>query len=268
MTVRIRSTTSSRVPSSGKAFWLVWLDVAAIFAWGVLLLRYWLTGKINILLHPDYIWLAISAGVFLIGLGSLKVLQILRQTSKRRSTRPRPSTLQHTTLFPPSLSSGLLLAVAIVGLQFTPQPFTSQVALQRGVTDTLVMTRSQPQSFRGNVRPEDRSIIDWVRTLSVYPEPDAYKGQQAKVEGFTIHPPELSDNYLTISRFVITCCAADVYPVGLPVKLSQSRSAYPADRWFRVEGEMITETLNGQRQLVIQATSLIEIPEPKNPYDY
>jgi uncharacterized repeat protein (TIGR03943 family) len=162
----------------------------------------------------------------------------------------------------------LLLAVALFGLQFTPQPFASDVALNRGVTDTLTMTRSQPQAFRGNTRPEDRSIVDWVRTLNVYPEPDAYAGQKASVEGFTIHLPSLPDSYLMISRFVITCCAADVYPVGLPVKLSGSRSTYPADEWFRVEGQMITETIDNKRQLVIQAERLQSIPKPENPYDY
>lgn len=244
------------------ASWFVWLDIAAVVAWGILLLKYWLTGKVNILLHPDYVWLAISAGIFLLCVGCLKVGQI---TTRRK--RPLPA-LQHLSLFPKGWSAALLLAVALIGLAFTPRPFASQVALERGVTDTLAMTRSQPQAFRSNTRPEDRSIIDWVRTLNVYPEPDAYNGQQANVDGFVIHLPELPENYLMISRFVITCCAADVYPVGLPVKLLKSRSAYPADQWFQVEGQMITEELNNQRQLVILADTLTAIPEPENPYDY
>ncbi|NJO66452.1 MAG: TIGR03943 family protein, partial [Leptolyngbyaceae cyanobacterium RM1_405_57] len=69
-------------------------------------------------------------------------------------------------------------------------------------------------------------------------------------------------------RFVITCCAADTYPVGLPVKIEGSRSTYPPDTWLRVKGSMITETLDGQRQLTIQASQLEEIEEPENPYEY
>lgn len=245
-----------------------WLDILAILAWGILLLKYWLTGKMNILLHPDYIWLAYSAGFFLVGLGLLKLWQLLRQIT-RRSNRVRQITNpQHFSLFPPGWSSTLLLAVALFGLQFTPQPFASQVAMERGVTDTLTLTRSQPQSFRGNTRPEDRSLIDWIRLLNVYPEPDAYKGQKAKVSGFVIHLSSLPDNYLMISRFIITCCAADVYPVGIPVKLSGNRNAYPPDSWQEIQGEMITETLDGKRQLVIKATNLKSIPKPANPYDY
>jgi uncharacterized repeat protein (TIGR03943 family) len=71
-----------------------------------------------------------------------------------------------------------------------------------------------------------------------------------------------------ITRFVITCCAADAYPVGLPVKLKENRTAYPADSWFEVEGRMITETFKGKRQLTIEANSLKKIPKPTNPYYY
>ncbi|NJO80503.1 MAG: TIGR03943 family protein [Cyanobacteria bacterium RM1_2_2] len=245
------------------------LDVAAISAWGALLLQYWLTGKIKLLLHPNYVWLAYSAGFALLGLAAFKIAQVLLRASRqRRKPRPPSPAMQHLSLFPPGWSSGLLLVVAIFGLQFTPQPFASQVALDRGVTETLTLTRSQPQAFRAATKPEDRSLIDWVRTLNVYPEPDAYTGQKVNVEGFVLHLPNVPEAYIGIARFVITCCAADVYPVGLPVKLPDgNRAAYPVDKWLRIEGEMITETIADKRQLVISAKSLTEIPAPANPYE-
>ena len=250
--------------------WRYTLDTSALLVWAGLLLRFWLAGRINVLLHPDYVWLAVLAGFFLLGLGLWRGRLLLSATGRRiaiAQSSPQAQ-MQHFNLFPPGLSSGVLLVVALFGLQFVPQPFSSQMALDRGVTETLTMTRSQPQSFRGGTRPEDRSLIDWVRTLNVYPEPDAYEGQTVNVEGFVIHSPELPDDYLMLARFVITCCAADVYPVGLPVKLTGDRADYPADAWLRVDGSMMTETLNGQRQLVIQAEQLTPIEEPENPYEY
>jgi uncharacterized repeat protein (TIGR03943 family) len=243
-----------------------WLDVLAIAAWGAVLLKFWLTGKMPLLLHPNYVWLAITAGIALVGLSIWKAgqgLLLLRRRS--RQILPNP---QHFTLLPPGFSSLLLLLVALVGLGFTPRPFSSEVALNRGVTESLTLTRSQPQAFRATVQPEARSIIDWVRTLNVYPEPDAYTGQQVNVDGFVIHPPNFPEGYLVISRFILTCCAADAYPVGLPVKLTGDRSSYPADSWLKIRGSMITETLNNQRQLVIQASAIEPIPEPRNPYAY
>lgn len=242
--------------------WLPWLDVCAIAAWGILMLRYWLTGKLNLLIHPDYFWLVILGGFGLLIVAGSKAWELLQRR------RPVNNVAGHITLFPPGFSSGLLLTTAIVGLTFTPRIFASQTAIQRGVTEFLGSTRSQPQAFRSSRRPEERSLLDWVRTLNVYPEPDAYVGQKVKVQGFVIHAPELPPEYMLISRFVITCCAADAYPVGLPVKLAQNRQAYQPDTWLEVEGNMITENLAGKRQLTIQASSLTPISEPENPYEY
>ena len=105
-----------------------------------------------------------------------------------------------------------------------------------------------------------------MRTLANYPEPDAYLGQKVNINGFVIHPRDLTANYLLLTRFVITCCAADAYPVSLPVKFVGDRKTYPQDSWLQVQGKMMTETLKGKRQLVIVATELKPISAPKNPY--
>ena len=239
---------------------LPWLDVLAVASWGILLLKYWLNGKLALLIHPDYFWLVTATALCLLAVSGLKGWQLLR----RRVAAP---SLQHLTLFPPGFSSVLLLATAVLGLAITPRVFASQTALQRGITD-VTMTRSQPQAFRSSRRPEERSLVDWVRTLNVYPEPDAYTGQKVKVQGFVIHPPELPPGKLLLSRFVITCCAADAYPVGLPVKLTPNSQVYPADTWLEVEGQMTTANLGGKRQLTIQASSMKQVSEPQNPYEY
>lgn len=242
---------------------LPWLDVLAISTWGILMLKYWLTGKLNVLIHPNYFWLVIVGGLGLIIVGGLKGWELF---SRRRLPNSQP--IQHITLFPPGVGSALLLTTAIIGLVFTPRVFASQTALQRDVSGFLGATRSQPQAFRSSKPPQARSLLDWVRILNVYPEPDAYTSQKVKVQGFVIHPPELPSQYLLLSRFVITCCAADAYPVGLPVKLTGDRLSYPPDTWLEIEGNMITDNLGGKRQLTIQASSLKKIPEPQNPYEY
>ncbi|MBF2063893.1 MAG: TIGR03943 family protein [Calothrix sp. C42_A2020_038] len=240
---------------------LAWLDVLAITAWGVLMLKYWLNGKLNILIHPDYFWLIIVASIGLLIIAFFKGKELLQ---KRRYSDV--VTADHMTIFPPGWSSSILLLTALLGFFISPQVFASQTAMNRSVTELLGPTRSQPQAFRASVRPEDRTLVEWVRTLNVYPEPDAYTGQKAKVQGFAMYPQDIGKEFMMLSRFVITCCAADAYPIGLPVKLSESRDKYPADKWFEVEGTMITETIAGKRHLAINATSIKEIEQPKNPY--
>lgn len=241
-----------------------WLDVVAIAAWGILMLKYWLTGKLYLLIHPDYFWLAIVGGIGLLIVGFFKGLQLWKH--RRQADKANPL---HINVFPPGWGSFLLLTAAILGLMITPRAFTSQTALDRGVTELIGATRVQPQAFRAQVRPEERSLVDWVRTLNVYPEPDAYTGQKVKVQGFVIHQPNVSQEYIFLARFILTCCAADAYPVGLPVQLpSSSRQQYPPDTWLEVEGQMTTQTIGEKRQLTIAANSLKKIPQPQNPYSY
>lgn len=251
------------VPSSPRRglSWAVATDVLALLLWGLMLLRYQWTGRLSVLLHPDYHWLAIGAGWLLLIMGITRGIEWLRASSGAQQT-------QHLALLPRQWSLGILVAVAVVGLVYVPRPFTSDTALARGIAEPVAMTRSQPQRFMRTVSPGERTLTDWNRILSVYPEPDAYTGDPVNVSGFVIHPPEWSDEYLMVARFVMTCCAADAYPIGLPVRVANGRGAYAPDSWVEISGYMATETIQGQRRIVIQGETLTPIPEPSNPYEF
>ena len=251
-------------PSKTLKKLIPWLDVLAITAWGILLLRYWQSQQLYLLIHPNYFPLVVVAGFVLIIIGIAKAMELMRQRGPVQEA-------QHMNLKPPRLGSFLLIVVAIIGFTIAPRVFASDKAIQRGVAEFgQANSRLQPQSFRSSTRPEDRSLVDWTRTLSVYPEPDAYTGQKVKVKGFVIHPPDLGSEYLFLARFVLTCCAADAYPVGLPVRLKQgqTRDDFKKDDWFEGEREMATETFSGKRQLTIIASSMKKVSQPKNPYSY
>jgi uncharacterized repeat protein (TIGR03943 family) len=253
----------SRILRSSQPWW----DVLAIGLLGLLLLHYWLSGKLNLLIHPNYHLLTLLAGLLLLGLAAWQGGTVWQ---RRKSARAIPA-ITHSVLLPEGWGSLILVGVAIVGFWVTPRAFASQTALQRGVSDSFgVTTQVRPQAFKGGVKPEARSLIDWMRTLQVYPEPDAYAGQAVKIQGFAVHPAQLSDQYFLLTQFTITCCAADAYPVSLPIKLRQGdRRSYKVDQWFEVEGVIISETLGaGNRQVVVDAKDIRPITEPSNPYSY
>lgn len=247
------------------------LSILAIITWGILLLKYGFTGQYQLLIHPNYFYLMLLTSILLLIIGTIKFIQLLKTPLEIRDNE------RHLTLFPPGIGSSLLLISAIAGLLISPTVLSSQTALQRGVTETLPLTRDRPQTFITQTKPEERSLIEWVRTLNAYPEPDAYTGQKAKITGFAIHLPELPDNYLLLSRFILTCCAVDAYPVFIPIELPTDRQQYPPDTWLEIEGTMTTHTLqirgrqsNSQRnrKLVLKAEKIKPIPTPKNPYGY
>jgi uncharacterized membrane protein YcgQ (UPF0703/DUF1980 family) len=95
----------SKIPN-----WLLpWLDVLAIASWGILMLRYWLTGKLYLLIHPGYFWLVITGGLGLLLVSGLKAWDLLRRR------RTKVANTGHITLFPPGFSSALLLTTAYCG---------------------------------------------------------------------------------------------------------------------------------------------------------
>lgn len=252
-------------PKYKKRNWSFWLDNLVLISWGSLLLKYAVTGEYKLLIHPNYFWLMVITSI------SLLLISFIRTILFLKSSNYASDNGQHLTLFPAKFSRTLLLGVAIAGLIISPNVLTSKTALQRGVTENLPLTRSQPQSFVTTTKPEERSLVDWVRTLNAYPEPDEYQGQPAKVIGFVLHLPELPENYFLISRFIVTCCAVDAYPIGIPVQLQGKSNIYPSDIWLEITGTMATVNLaskdyQNQRKLVLVPTEIKQIPTPKDPY--
>ncbi len=250
--------------------WLPSLDLFTTGLWGILLIELWITQELKLLIHPAYHWLTIVAGFLLIALSGIKGWHLWSHSRQSLVHRNRTAIAggDHITLLPQSLSSLILLITAIAAFTIKPQAFTSATALERGVNNFVPVTEVTPQSFTNITKPEQRSLVEWVRTLNVYPEPDAYTGQEVNVSGFVIYPPDFPPDYILVSRFIITCCAADAYPVGLPVKLNQTRELYRQDSWVQIQGKMATHLLNNNRKLVIEAQEIQPIYEPKDPYNF
>ncbi|WP_244350978.1 TIGR03943 family putative permease subunit [Thermostichus vulcanus] len=230
------------------AYW----EAAGLILLGLLLVVYRWRGTLLMLINPNYVNVALLAGLCLLGLGMGRW---------RGAKAAMPET--HSSLLGPRLGAGLLLLTALLGFWIEPQPLSSQTALNRGVSPYLGVSRSQPQAFRPKIDPRQRTLLDWVRTLDVYPDPYNYVDQPVQVQGFVI-PDERPDHFV-IARFLVSCCAADAYPVGLPV-LWPGAEDLATDSWLRLEGRMAIEQRNGTSQLVIVAERIEPLPVPVNPY--
>lgn len=259
------------VPSprpSQTAPWRQWLDIFAVGLWGAVLLTFWRTGQLGLLIHPAYNGLVVAAGLILLCVFAFSVLVIVRSRRSARSAE-EDGVANHTPVLPAGMTGILLLVAALLALVVPPKPFTSTKVLARGgPSETIIATRANPQAFRSNAKPEDRTLLDWVRTIAAYPEPDAYVGQKAVVSGFVLRSDELPTGYFWLARFAITCCAADAYPITLTAKMPPGQTIPPNDTWLQVSARAESVTLGDRRQVAFQLETVEEIPAPKNPYDY
>ncbi len=252
----------------------VW-EALALLLLGGMLLRFRIRGELTLLIHTNYLWLATFSSLVLLALGGIQLIRFLALGSGIPLSRQ-----SHPSLLPPQVGAGIILTAALLGWWITPRPLSSQTALNRGVEHNLSLARESPEAFQPRVDPGSRGLIDWVRTLDVFPDPSDYIGQTVNVDGFVIPQALLADpvdpdsgttpegeDLFWIARFLISCCAADAYPVGLPVIWSQA-TTLQADTWLGVKGTMVLDERGGSRRLAIQATSVTPIPTPANPYAY
>ncbi len=167
-------------------------------------------------------------------IGGLKTWELLKldRTTKQSRTSPANNSLritevEHVTLFPPSIGSTLMLSVALIGLLTTPRTFTSQTALERASPNPCQSPDCNRKNFAILQNPKQRSLVEWVRLLNFNPEPDTYRGQKVKVQGFVIHPPNIAEQYMWIGRFIITCCTAGRLSDRVAGKITDQVKAAP-----------------------------------------
>jgi uncharacterized repeat protein (TIGR03943 family) len=70
-----------------------------------------------------------------------------------------------------------------------------------------------------------------------------------------------------VSRFIVTCCAADASGVGLLVDWPDA-AGLAENGWVRVRGPVRAAELNGQRLPLIAAASVEPVDQPEHPYMY
>ncbi len=109
-----------------------------------------------------------------------------------------------------------------------------------------------------------------LRTL--YDEKDSLDGQRIRLVGFVSPDPNSSGDTFLLTRFVISCCAADGRPIKVVVR-GAPMPLPPSDTWLSVVGERVPpeRTADGRviesRLPVFTAQSVARIREPRQPYE-
>lgn len=86
-------------------------------------------------------------------------------------------------------------------------------------------------------------------------------GTEVDLTGFVTHPKNGPAGTFSLTRFYISCCAADAVPYSVVVHW---RDDPPDDQWLRVTGTLEA----GEDGFVVTAERATEVPEPQNPYLY
>ena len=158
----------------------------------------------------------------------------------------------------------LLLLVAII---LPATSLSSATVSQRTVANIGSASQKDQQAvsslFSGSSRA--LSLNDWARLLESNNDEAYYTNKTAKISGF-VYDAGLGADTVWLARFVVSCCAVDAQPVGVPVHINKWKDTYQQDQWLEVEGTFRQLQTDQGDVLVLEPTSLQSIDEPEDPY--
>lgn len=234
------------------------LQAFVVLALCLFLLDKLVSGKLSLYINIRYAPLTVF-GIVVLAMMALALFRAPKaghdhpDSNHEHSTSPRALII----LFVP-----LLISVLIPS-----KPLDAGAASTRGMNVSTPLIGASAQSRQFEAAADTRNILDWIRIFNSGSAPTPYLGQTAKVTGFVYHDPRLPANQFIVSRFVITCCAADASAIGMIVTWDQS-SSLKDSAWIEVKGPVQSAELGGQPIPMIQAVLVQPVQQPQQPYLY
>lgn len=208
-------------------------------------------GDLDRYIHPRYI-------IFTIVMAAIAAFVFIFHTPER-------SGHSHTH----SLGLGIIPLLVVVGLALVlpPRSLSSNTVSQRLVDDVAVVSTNSSVPidtlFAGSSK--GLNITDWSRLLLTNTDEGYYSNKPAVVSGF-VFDADLGPDHVWLARFVLSCCAVDAQPVGVPVHIENWEEQFEQDQWVEVEGIFEFADTDQGRQLVLEPERVEAIDEPDNPY--
>jgi uncharacterized repeat protein (TIGR03943 family) len=137
----------------------------------------------------------------------------------------------------------------------------------RGMGLTAPTSLGQQTLEKMDIQPDERNILDWVKIFNYEKDLSAHLGSTADVIGFVYHDPRLEGERFMVGRFIITCCVADAFAVGMVVDASDSE-VHEENTWVQVKGAVDVVTIENRKVPLIRAESITPVRTPDQPYLY
>lgn len=161
----------------------------------------------------------------------------------------------------------ILFVPLLIAFLIPVRPLDAGAASTHSMNVSAPLTGSSSQTRQFEAAADTRNILDWIRIFNSGTDPSPYLGQMAHVTGFVYHDPRLPANQFIVSRFVITCCAADASLIGMIVTWDESKGLKDS-AWVEVKGPVQSTQLGGQPIALVQATLVQPVEQPQQPYLY
>ncbi|AND17910.1 TIGR03943 family protein [Rathayibacter tritici] len=235
------------------------------------------TGRLGLYIHPRYfefsVVLAMIAGVLLIAAFAV----VPGADEDAHDVPAHDADVDHLHSSTPSapwrrvlaLAAGVavIASAAIALLVLPPAALTASTATQREVNTSAVdasVTAAAPTGDTASF-----SVRDWATLLRQGASEQFLAGRTATVSGFVTPDAADPENVFYIARFVVTCCAVDAQPVGVPVYQAGWADTYTEGQWLEASGGFgANPSVTSAETVVLEPATVTPIDEPAMPYVY
>jgi len=228
------------------------LQSIVLIAVSLYVLQLGITDDLDFYIHPRYI-------IFTFAMASIGLVLMLTSYTSEHDEHNAGHKSGRLAMIP----LGLMLLFALL----PAKSLTSSTVTQRSTDAGSIVTTSDSKPintlFAGSSK--GLKLADWSRLLSSSSDESYYANKPAKVSGF-VYDSGLGQDTVWIARFVVTCCAVDAQPIGVPVHIKNWENTYEEDQWLEIEGEFTNSTTSEGDQLILKPTSVTEIDQPERPY--
>jgi uncharacterized repeat protein (TIGR03943 family) len=167
------------------------------------------------------------------------------------------------------LGSVLTIIAAVVALLILPpSTLTTATVAQRDLNGSASALTLKAPALPGKGDYSAFTVRDWASLLRSGAGQDFFADKTATVTGF-ISADKSDPNVFFVTRFVVTCCAVDAQPIGVPVYHPGWQNEYKADSWVTVTSSFRANPNTASREaIVLIPDSIKPTTQPAQPYVY
>lgn len=242
-----------------------WLGVTLSLIGVVAILWLGVTGRLEMYIHPRYVVFTLVMAVIggAASVGAFLVLPGSHDHDPEQVPNARPHARWRTA---GSVAASLaIVAGAVVALLvLPPAALTSATADNRDIAGSTALADSDTTELVGG-DSTTFTVKDWATLLHQGLGEDFFAGKQAKFSGFLVATDDPDVVY--VARFLVTCCAVDAQPLGVPVLLPGWRDDLAVDDWVEVSGSFRRHPDGGASEpIVLAPADVAQIDQPAQPY--
>lgn len=247
-----------------------WLGLGLAVVISVVTLGLGLTGRLTLYISPESIWFAcVGAVVVLAGAIWSCTLPLGAETdhghdhghAEADAVAPRRALKLAGVVSAGVVASGVVVAALVL----PPASLSVELAMSRAdATGTLFAGADTPTL--GVADTTTFGVGEWSSVFATATRPEAYDGSTVTLTGFVT--PGADADAVNLTRMIITHCVIDAQPAAVPVSVDAGQSGngqFSTGQWIEVTG---TVTADSDGSLRVVPTSVVEIDEPGDPYEY